>query len=230
MTNVTENKSKNLAQSIGNYINTGKKTLKYHAKGKTPFEVEINENISFNIIEASIEVVVNMITDKCFERNGLNFDYELMDEFLPYLFISLFTNIPVPYVENEDENEEKAVDYEMCFKIYTALDLRYRTFEVSPIVAEYMGIIEKNIWRRLEFAKQRVLRDKEYAALSEFYEVLDDLSDVVKKQEEITPEKVDELVSSFKELSEMLVSEDKVKAAEDSNNVLNIVKDKADKK
>ena len=117
----------------------------------------------------------------------------------------------------------------MCFQIYTALDLRYRTFEVSPIVAEYMGIIEKNIWRRLEFAKQRVLRDKEYAALSEFYEILDDLSDVIKKQEEITPEKVDEFVSSFKELSEALVSENKIESVENSNNVLNLVEDKADK-
>lgn len=226
---MTENKSMELAQNIGNYINVGKKTLKYNAKGKAPFEIEINENVPFNIIETSIKIVVDMITDKCFERNGSDFDYELMDEFLPYLFISLFTNIPVPYIESEDENEERVVDYEMCFQIYTALDLRYRTFEVSPIVAEYMGIVEKNIWRRLEFAKQKVLRDKEYAALSEFYEILDDLSDVVKKQEEITPEKIDEFVSSFNELSETLVSENKIETTENSNNVLNLVEDKADK-
>lgn len=222
---------KTLMQSIENYIKTENKTMRY-GTGKDAFTIEINEKVPFEAIDRVIELVVDSVVSGN-EDNTHGFDYEIMDEIMPFLFISLFTDIPTPIIVDEsgnpilDEDGETSVDYVKCLHIYTALDLRYRIFEVSPIIAEYMGIIEKNIWRRLEFIKQKQIQDKEYEAIGEFYSILDDLSGVVDAQSDITPEKVDELIGSFKSLSKEISvlspdnAEDSIKLASFSkeNNV-----------
>lgn len=171
------------------------KTIEY---GDNDLIVTVNEEVDIqDVYNAIINIVDNIV-----ERE---FEYELMDLMLPYYWISLFTDINVPTLFDDDGEEYP--DYVQCYKIATCLNLEYELTQVSPLVAGYIYMIPQNIWRRLEYHKSHgaYLQKELTDALSAFYEIMDELDELNKQQADIDVEgfmeQLNEISTALQELN-----------------------------
>ena len=164
---------KTLMENIEAFIVENKKHIEF-GKGKQGFIVSINENIDIDDIHNAIETIVDQVV-------GQDYSYELIDILMSYYLITLFTDIPAPMVE------EDIPDYEKCLEICIKLGIKEKLFGTSPIVAEYISMIEKNIWRKLEYKKARLTLipwESLMDGLGQFYEILDTFSDFVDQRKD----------------------------------------------
>ena len=162
-------------------------------------EVTVKEDVSIDDIYSAIAMITELVVER-------EFEYELIDLMLPYFLISFFTDIEPPMLEDDDGEEYP--DYEECYKIATWLNLEYELTQVSPLVAGYIYMMTQNIWRRLEYHKsqgaylQRQLTD----AMAAFYELMDELDDAVKAQQDVDvegfTEQLQEISAALKDLSD----------------------------
>lgn len=170
-------KDKTLFKNIEEYmVNTTneKKTISY-SNGKDAFNVEVNENIDLNDIHAAIETIVENVIDQ-------DWAYDLIDILSSYYIIDLFTNIPAPMMDND------IPDYEKCLEICLKLNLKQHLCEISDIVFDYISMLERNIWRKLEYKKTLTALipwESLMDGLNQFYEVLDTLSEFAEKQKDV---------------------------------------------
>lgn len=189
-----------LMKNIDAYIADTKKKIEYGV-GKKGFVVEINEKIDINDIHNAIEVIVDNVVDQ-------DYSYELIDILLSYYIIKLFTNIPAPMAD------EDIPDYERCLDICIKLQLKNVLFENSIVVAEYINMLEKNIWRKLEYKKARLTLipwESLMDGLSEFYEILDTFSEFVDKQQDID---IESLAGQINEVTSKLTLVEEMKKKE----------------
>lgn len=178
--------------AIDEYINGDKKpsVIEYTDNGNTKFVVNVKENIDYDDVYTAIVTIVDQVVNK-------DFEYSVIDIIMPYYLISLFTDIPTPLTSDNEP------DYQKCFDIVIGLDLE-ENLCAFPIVANYISIIEKNVWRKLEYykaLKSIMPFDGLISALGEFYEILDDLNDVVESQKNID---FDDILNESKNLNEQL--------------------------
>ena len=157
-----------LLEAIEEYVKKHRKTptisLGYNpTSDKTSaIEIAINEDVDFNDIHEAIDIIVDNVVDN-------DFAYELIDYMLDYYIIKLFTNIPVPM-------DGDSPDYEQCIRIAVALDLMNELGNKSDLVRYYIDVLNKNIWRKLEYRKAltSILPFNELmSALANFYEIMD---------------------------------------------------------
>ena len=171
---------------------TDEKTIEY---GDDDFTIVVNEDVDIDDVINAINTIVENVVEN-------EFEYELIDIMLPYFLIAYFTDIEIPMVYDEDEDEEYP-DYIGCYKIATMLNLEYELTQTSPLVAGYIYMMNQNIWRRLDYHKsqgaylQRELMD----ALSTFYQVMDELDDVAEKQKDVD---IDDFMTKLTEISNAL--------------------------
>lgn len=188
----------NLMKNIQKFVENNKTELKY-GSGKNTFTVEIHEDVDINYVHSAIENVIENVEKQ-------DFAYDLIDVILPYYYISLFTNIPAPMTD-----EENVPDYEQCMKIAMKLELRERMFEASPVIGEYISMIEKNIWRKLEYKKAlKSLMPWESLmdGLDQFYEILDTLGEFAEQQKDVD---IEGLVSQINDVSSKLTLVEELK-------------------
>lgn len=188
----------NLMENIQKFVEDNKAELKY-SSGKNTFTVEIHEDVDINYIHSAIENVIENVEKQ-------DFAYDLIDVMLPYYYISLFTDIPAPMTD-----EENVPDYEQCMKIAMKLELRERMFEASPVIGEYISMIEKNIWRKLEYKKAlKSLMPWESLmdGLDQFYEILDTLGEFAEQQKDVN---IEGLVSQINDVSSKLALVEELK-------------------
>ena len=187
-----------LIKSIDTFISNNKKYIEF-GTGKKGFQVEINEDIDINDIHNAIENIVDNVIKQ-------DYSYELIDIMLPYYIMDIFTNIPTPMVE------ENIPDYKRCLDICIGLQLKEKLFESSVVVAEYITMLEKNIWRKLEYKKARLTLipwESLMDGLDQFYEILDTFSDFVDKQQDID---VESLASQINDVASKLTLVEEIKA------------------
>lgn len=188
--------------AINEYINDEPKSIEYEDGGETKFVVTVNESVDYDDVYTAIVTIVDQVVNK-------DFEYSVIDLLLPYYLISLFTDIPVPLTEDDN------TDYQKCFVISSKLNLE-ENLSAFPVIADYISIIEKNVWRKLEYykaLKSIMPFDELIGALGEFYEILDELNMVVESQKDIN---LDDLLNESKKMNEQL-------------NQLNSLKDNLDK-
>lgn len=182
-------------KEIESYISTEEKFIKV-GTGKNSLRINIIEDVSVDDIHAVVESISDAIVAQ-------DFAYTLFDILLPYHIVNLFTNIEAPMIE------EDVPDYEVCYKFCIQFDLVNKLAEVSPIVAEYIGVIEKNIWRTLEYKKALtalIPYESLMDALGEFYRILDDIDKIAEAQKDVD---VEGLVKQLGEISAGLASVEK---------------------
>lgn len=187
---------KTLMENIEAYMAQEKKTIDFET-----FKVEVNEDVDVNEIHNAIEFIVNAVVEQ-------DWSYDLIDIFESYYIISLFTNIPVPMLEDD------IPDYTKCLEICQKLDLRTVLYEASGVIFEQISMLEKNIWRKLEYHKAMLTLvpwESLMDGLSQFYEVLDTLSEYVDQQKDVDIEnlasQINDVASKLRLVEEMKNSE-----------------------
>lgn len=181
---------KTLMENIEAFIVNNKKVIEF-GTGKQKFNIEINEAVDVDDIHRAIDLIVDQVIEQ-------DYSYELIDVLMPYYLIKLFTNIPVPMLE------EDIPDYKRCLDFCINLQLKEKLFAASPVVAEYISILEKNVWRKLEYKKARLTLipwESLMDGLGQFYEILDTFSEFVDQQKNID---VDSLASQINDVASTL--------------------------
>lgn len=182
----------NKYEEVINYINdieAIKKTIEYE-----DFTVVVNEQVDFNDIFNAINVIVENIIEQ-------EFAYELIDLMIPYYLLQLFTDIEPPMLQDDDGEEYP--DFVTCYKIATYLNLEYELTQVSPIVAGYIYALTQNIWRRLDYKKSEgsYIKEQLTDALVHFYEVMDEVDDMVSQEAQVD---IESFMEKLNEISEQL--------------------------
>lgn len=179
-------------KEIESYISTEEKFINLGTV-KEPIRIEIIEDVDVDDIHAVVESIADAIVEQ-------DFAYTLFDILIPYHIINLFTNIETPMVAND------IPDYEACYKFCVQSNLINILAEESPVVAEYIGVIEKNIWRTLEYKKALtalIPYESLMDALNEFYRILDEIDEVAEAQKDVD---VEWLMKQLGEISAGLAS------------------------
>lgn len=179
-------------KEIESYISTEEKFINLGTV-KEPIRIEIIEDVDVDDIHAVVESIADAIVEQ-------DFAYTLFDILIPYHIINLFTNIETPMVAND------IPDYEACYKFCVQSNLINILAEESPVVAEYIGVIEKNIWRTLEYKKALtalIPYESLMDALNEFYRILDEIDEVAEAQKDVD---VEGLMKQLGEISAGLAS------------------------
>lgn len=164
---------KDLVAKIEKYIQDGTKQITY-GNSKTGFSVIVNEDIDFNEVHSAIDTIVeNVIAQEQ--------AFEIIDLLTGYYVIKLFTNIPVPLIEDAEAEDGHRPDYSKCNEIVAKLDLINKLASTSSIVAFYLDMLLKNVWRKLDYNKA-MLSVMPYNdlldAIAEFYAILDEFAEV----------------------------------------------------
>lgn len=206
--------NKELAAKIINYMQDGVKTITI-GSSKDRFTIEVNEDIDFNEVHNAIDNIVENVTEQ-------DHSFEVIDLLMGYYILKLFTNIPVPVTEDENSEDGSRPDFNMCNEIVAKLGLTSRLCEASPIVAFYMDVLIKNVWRKLDYNKAilSVLPFNDLMdAIAEFYSILDELAEIPNQDENLAElkdtlnnfaDKLSELQPDFAEKSGLkLVENDK---------------------
>lgn len=181
-----------LMKEIENYISTEEKSIKVGA-GKNSIQINIIEDVEVDKLHAVVESITNAIVEQ-------DFAYTLFDILLPYHIINLFTNIETPMVKDD------IPDYEACYKFCIKFDLVNKLAEKSSIVAECISVIEKNIWRSLEYKKALttlIPYESLMDALDEFYKILDEIDEIAESQKNVD---IEGLMGQLEEISKGLKS------------------------
>lgn len=188
----------NKYDEVVNYIKeleSIEKTIDYQDEdGEVVFTLTVNEQVDFeNIFQAINDVVDNVVEQE--------FAYELIDLMLPYYQLSFFTDIEPPVLKDEDGEEYP--DFVQCYKIATYLNLEYELTQVSPLVAGYIYNMTQNIWRKLEYKKSEgaYIKNQLTDALVHFYEVMDEIDEVVAQEKNVD---VEGFISKLNEMTEQL--------------------------
>lgn len=169
------------------------------------FKIKVNENVDVTDIHSAIMTIADEVENQ-------NFAYTLIDLIEAYYIIELFTDIPVPTIKYDDGVE--VPDYQKCYVISTKLQLKDRLFGTSLIVGSYIELLEKNVWRILEYKKARLTLlpyESMMDALNEFYEMMDDLGKYVENQKDID---VEALAKQIGDVATKLSIVDDLKAKE----------------
>ena len=163
---------RDLAAKINEYIQDAPKQIMY-GNSKNGFSVEVNENIDFNEVHSAIDNIVENVM----EQDQV---FEVIDLLMGYYVIKLFTNIPIPVVEDKDADGDYRPDYSKCNEIVAKLDLMSKLAATSNVVAFYLDVLIKNVWRKLDYNKAMLsvmpfndLMD----AIAEFYAILDEIAE-----------------------------------------------------
>lgn len=141
---IEKNTNDSFMENIDKYIDNDEFLLEFIDDDGESFTVKATDYVHFADISVSIETIVDHVA-------GKNYQYEYFDLALAYCVIDLFTEIPVPMTT--DENGEEIIDACKCFDICTRLGIIKALCETSDNAAELIAVIEKNVWRRLEYLK-----------------------------------------------------------------------------
>jgi len=180
-----------------------KKTISAHYAGKS-FKIDVNENINIYDVDGAIDMIIHNVVEQ-------DFKYSLIDVLESYFILKLFTNIEPPMVD------ENIADYEKCHEIVVKLQLKEILCEESYIIADYISMIEQNVWRGLEYEKSLTALtpyESLLDALANFYEILDAMEKFAEANQDIDVEK---LTKQIEDISSQISLIDEMKKAE--NNV-----------
>ena len=163
---------RDLVAKINEYIQEDTKQIMY-GNAKNGFAVKVNENIDFNEVHSAIDNIVENVMEQ-------DQAFEVIDLLMGYYVIKLFTNIPIPVVEDKDADGDYRPDYSKCNEIVAKLDLMNKLAAASNVVAFYLDVLVKNVWRKLDYNKAMLsvmpfndLMD----AIAEFYAILDEIAE-----------------------------------------------------
>lgn len=188
--------NRDLTAKIENYMQSGQKQIAYGSRDK--FAVEINENVDFNEVHAAIDNIVENVMEQ-------DHSFEVIDLLMGYYVLKLFTNIPIPVVKDEDADDDYRPDYSKCNEIVAKLDLMNKLAATSNVVAFYLDVLIKNVWRKLDYNKALLsimpfndLMD----AIAEFYAIIDEIANVATQDVDLEKFKatLDEFADKISEL------------------------------
>lgn len=188
--------NRDLTAKIENYMQSGQKQIAYGSRDK--FVVEINENVDFNEVHAAIDNIVENVMEQ-------DHSFEVIDLLMGYYVLKLFTNIPIPVVKDEDADDDYRPDYSKCNEIVAKLDLMNKLAATSNVVAFYLDVLIKNVWRKLDYNKALLsvmpfndLMD----AIAEFYTIIDEIANVATQDIDLEKFKstLDEFADKISEL------------------------------
>lgn len=183
------------------------RTLKLEIDG-IPFEVK--EDVTLVQIDSAVDMIVKNIKEQ-------EFKYSVLDVMLPYYIMGLFTNLPIPMIT--DEGGDEYPDYQKCFMICTRLDLKQNLIDRSDIVRAYIEMLERNVWRQLEYEKARLTLlpfESLMDGLSSFYEVMDALEEYTDKY---SSEDIDKIAAQLTEMADNVTKLHLVKNENDEDNI-----------
>ena len=176
------------------------RTLKLEIDG-IPFEVK--EDVTLVQIDSAVDMIVKNIS--------------VLDVMLPYYIMGLFTNLPIPMIT--DEGGDEYPDYQKCFMICTRLDLKQNLIDRSDIVRAYIEMLERNVWRQLEYEKARLTLlpfESLMDGLSSFYEVMDALEEYTDKY---SSEDIDKIAAQLTEMADNVTKLHLIKNENDEDNI-----------
>lgn len=225
--------TKALEKAITKVCEPVKKTISI--EGITP-KVEISEDVDLRLIDQVIDTIVDQVVAQ-------EFKYSLIDIMESYFIMALFTNIPIPILENTNEDTdatdiaaeaertetsedvaskekpgtEYIPDYQRCYIIATKLNLKEQLAEASPVIADMIYLIEKNIWRKLEYKKSLtalIPYESMLDVMSEMYSLLDDLNQYIEKYADVD---IDNIATRISDVSKQLSIVKDLKQGEEAN-------------
>lgn len=142
-----------------------------------------------------VDTLSDTVQDIVFRIEANDFRYEVFDFMMGYYVIKLFTNIPIPMMED-------SIDYAKCYDICTRLNLINRLCEKSANIAEYISVIEKNVWRKLEYDKAMQANENMNILYGRVYNFIDNLDNTLDNLKELGFDKIaSELVNVTNNLS-----------------------------
>lgn len=189
--------SKTLTKAIEKISVPGKRMIEIEG---LPAKIEINEDVDLRLLDKVIDTIVEQVVAQ-------GFKYSLIDIMEAYYIIALFTNIPVPTIDDKTKDGEDGdiiPDYQKCYVIEKRLDLSNELMEASPVICDMIIMLERNVWRQLEYKKALLSLtpyDSMLDVMSQMYELLDDLNKYIEQYADID---VDNIADRISDISKQL--------------------------
>lgn len=195
-------RDKNVTATENELLNTIEKLIR-----EDTFTLDIGAGVNRIKIKVhdyvDVDDLSDAVQDIVFRVKANDFRYEVFDFMLGYHIIKLFTNIPIPMIDDE------AIDYARCYDICTRLNLIDRLCEKSNNIAAYIAVIEKNVWRKLEYDKVMATNENLNILYGRVYNFIDNLDTLLSQVEDLGFDKI---------ASELINVTDKISFIEDLKN------------
>lgn len=166
-----------LMENIEKYIEPRTFEIPFYL-GEEEFTVIVSDDVSTEALLTTVELITSAIESDNFEN------YCWFEIFIAYSVMALFTNIPIP------TNEDGTPDYMKCYKICTGMGLIDNICARNANIEDYIALIEKNVWRRLEYKKTVRANESLMFLCDKAYDMLEGLDEIMSKVKDVDIESI----------------------------------------